>query len=578
MTFEEIEHPKGIEIDPETLGKALSQQRLRVDINQREYAWEDSEVEDLFLDISNVMSTGRSGAEHFFGAIVVTRDKGKQPKVVDGQQRLATTVILIAAIRDYLYVNGDKPRAQALETEFLITVDTDSLEPLPHLKLSANDNPYFRKRILALPDTEERMGAVAERPSHVRIDTAANIAKKWIAREAASMREGNAYAKLKVWKDFLLERAKVIWVQVPDDITAFRIFETMNDRGLGLSAADLLKNYLFALADDDMPEAYQQWFQMQGSIESVSDDKKAVLDYLRYYWLSAKGHTTRDDLYEDVQKDVKSKASALDLVAKLKSDSILYAALLNPLHNYWNQFPESLQNAVSSLHRLRITQIRPLLLAGVRKFEKDQKELEKFFESLVNWSVRFLISGGLGGGVLEKKYGEGARELSEGKIPNVGRLTDYFIDVIPTDPEFMKNFENAQVSKVYLAKYYLSRLEAQVSPDKDGLQFEVSKRGAINLEHILPLSKKRGIEGDIARSYYTRLGNIALMQQKKNEEMGDKDYKTIKRGVLTNSGFKLTQEAGTYEDWGTAQIDARQKRLAELAVLAWPVRIEDKQS
>lgn len=568
---------RGIEIAPETLGKALSQQRLRVDINQREYAWERDHVEELFQDIANVKQTGKPGAEHFLGAIVVTHDPGKLPKVVDGQQRLATTMILIAAIRDYLYLNNDKGRADAMQTEFLITVDTDTLEPLPHLKLSANDNPYFRKRVLALPDTDERKEAKADRPSHDRINKAAEIAQTWIAREAASTKTGQAYPRLKVWKDFLLERAKVIWVQVPDDITAFRIFETMNDRGLGLSAADLLKNYLFVLADDDMSDAYQQWFQMQGAIESVTDDKKAILNYIRYYWLSAWKHTTKDNLYADVQEEVKSKAEALTMVSKLKGAAGLYAALLNPLHNYWNQFPESLQNAVATLHRLRVVQVRPLLLAGVQKFAHDHKELEKFFESLVNWSVRFLISGGLGTGVLETRYGEAAREITKGNIKTVGKLTDFLKKVIPTDVEFEKDFVGAQVRLVYLAKYYLARLEAEVSPDRDQLQFEVSKRGLISLEHILPLSKKKGAESEIARSYYTRLGNIALLQQKKNEEIGDKDYKTVKSPVLSESGFKLTQEAGGLGDWGTTQITERQERLAKLAVVAWPVRAKGKQ-
>jgi uncharacterized protein with ParB-like and HNH nuclease domain len=85
-----------------------------------------------------------------------------------------------------------------------------------------------------------------------------------------------------VWKDFIEKRARVIWVEVPDDSTAFRIFETMNDRGLGLSASDLLKNLLFALTSARRKtEAQQKWFVMQGAIESVDDDKHALVTYVR---------------------------------------------------------------------------------------------------------------------------------------------------------------------------------------------------------------------------------------------------------------------------------------------------------
>jgi len=357
-----------------------------------------------------------------------------------------------------------------------------------------------------------------------------------------------------------------------DDITAFRIFETMNDRGLGLSAADLLKNYLFALADEDMSEAYQQWFQMQGAIESVTDDKKALLDYIRYYWLSAWAHTIKDKLYADINKRIRSKNEALSLVASLKDSSSLYAALLNPEHNFWNQFPESLRHEVSTLHSLRVTQVRPLLLAGVQKFNSDHKELEKFFRSLVNWSVRFLISGGLGGGVLESKYGAAARQITAGKIQTVKQLADDFVEVIPPDVVFENDFAAAQVKQVYLAKYYLARLEQQATGDAEP-HFEVSKSGGINLEHVLPLSAK-GDDAQIARSYGTRLGNVVLLQQSKNEQIGDKDYHSVKSPVLLGSKFMLTQEAGGKTKWGAEQIIERQKRLAALAVEAWPIQVK----
>ena len=540
-----------IQIDRETLGRALSQKRLRVDINQREYKWEEEHVKELYQDFSDTMADNRPSAEHFLGSIVVTHISNKQSKVVDGQQRLATTMILLAAIRDYLYTHEDKARATALQTEFLITVDTDTLEEIPHLKLSATDNSYFTKRILALPDSEERLTVKADRPSHHRINTAAEIAKTWIDREAAGARPGDAWSRLKVWKDFAAERARVIWVEVPDDVTAFRIFETMNDRGLGLSAADLLKNYLFALAEDDMGNAYQQWFQMQGAIESVTDDKNAVLNYIRHYWLSAWSHAIRDELYAVVKKRIKSKAEALSLLTSLQSNASLYAALLNPEHDFWNRFPESLRHEVATLHKLRITQVRPLLMAGVQKFKNDHKELERFFKSLVGWSVRFLVSGGLGGSVLESRYGIAAREITAGNINTVWELTDSFVEVIPPDPTFEVDFANATVKQTYLAKYYLTALEERVMGDTEP-QFDVSKRGGLNLEHILSESGK-GYDPEIARSYHRRLGNIALLQMSRNEDIGDEDYATVKSPILSSSQFTLTKEAGGKSEWGRSK-------------------------
>src|ERR1017187_9068295 len=100
-----------IDIHKETIGRALNQQRLSVDTFQREYKWEEDHINDLFQDFSEVITSGVPGAEHFLGSIVVTKDQQERPKIVDGQQRLATCLIFLAAMRDYLYTHNDKERA-----------------------------------------------------------------------------------------------------------------------------------------------------------------------------------------------------------------------------------------------------------------------------------------------------------------------------------------------------------------------------------------------------------------------------------------------------------------------------------
>lgn len=133
-----------IQIGRETIGKALREKRLRVDTHQREYAWEEDNVIELFQDFADVMASGVPGAEHFLGSIVVTQDEAKRPKIVDGQQRLATCLIFIAAIRDYLYTHDDSERAQILESLYLVTPDPDTLDSEPHLQLNGADNEFFR--------------------------------------------------------------------------------------------------------------------------------------------------------------------------------------------------------------------------------------------------------------------------------------------------------------------------------------------------------------------------------------------------------------------------------------------------
>jgi uncharacterized protein with ParB-like and HNH nuclease domain len=92
-----------IEFDKETIGHILQGRKgLHVPINQRSYQWKKEHVEDLYKDLNGALTT--NAEEYFLGTIVVVmRPKSKDIEVYDGQQRLATSMILIAAIRDYFF-------------------------------------------------------------------------------------------------------------------------------------------------------------------------------------------------------------------------------------------------------------------------------------------------------------------------------------------------------------------------------------------------------------------------------------------------------------------------------------------
>ena len=90
----------GINANDVGIGATLNQNSLMVPPNQRSYAWEESHVQTLFEDLSGAISVGSQ--PYFLGTLVLTQGDTDRLEVADGQQRLATTSILIAAIRDYL--------------------------------------------------------------------------------------------------------------------------------------------------------------------------------------------------------------------------------------------------------------------------------------------------------------------------------------------------------------------------------------------------------------------------------------------------------------------------------------------
>ncbi len=126
------------------LADILKQNRLVVPRNQRDYAWTAKEVKTLLEDLGRSINEGHD--DYFLGTIVTIKGDNEVLEVVDGQQRLATTAIVLAEIRDYLK-SRNRVRADFIESEFLTSIDWDSEERVPRLRLNVDDNEYFRSRV-----------------------------------------------------------------------------------------------------------------------------------------------------------------------------------------------------------------------------------------------------------------------------------------------------------------------------------------------------------------------------------------------------------------------------------------------
>jgi hypothetical protein len=209
--------------------------------------------------------------------------------------------------------------------------------------------------------------------------------------------------RLYEWIAFLREYAVVIEIRVPDQFNAYTLFETLNDRGLRASQADILKNYLFGKAQDRLNEVAPKWSSMASVIESVDLDD-LLLIYLRHYWISQHGPTIEKELADKIRQHVIGRQQAVDLTIELASSSIDYAALFSPLeHTGWVGFEKQSRAYIYVMTRiLQIEQVRPILLSILRKFEP--KEATSAFKLLLSWSVRFLIAGS-GGSEMDPRSG-----------------------------------------------------------------------------------------------------------------------------------------------------------------------------
>lgn len=554
-----------IRFDNKGIATVISQNLLKVPLNQREYSWEENHISELFTDLSNAVEKQQS---YFLGTIVLTTGEDGSTEVSDGQQRLATTSILIAAIRDYFYHNNERVRSQSIENQFLKTVDYKTTENYSRFRLNVDDNEFFANYIIASPNEAQRKNAKPSKESHNRIKNASKLAKRHIDNIVSQYsKHEHKVTRLVEWVDFLSFSANVILLKVPDHLNAFMMFETLNDRGLKASQVDLLKNHLLSLTGNRIKEGQQKWSQMLGTLESVKED--LALTYIHHYLIMKHGQTKLRDVFNKVKQSVNSQGQAIAFLDDLAECSNDYISLFNPENKKWNEYNSITRKHISTLNRdLDTEQSRPLIFAVIRYFSKT--ETTKALRLFVFWTVRIMIGGIRGGGKYDVAYSSAANKIASKKITNVKELFKALEDVIPNDIQFEQSFSNFTTSKAHFARYLLRSLEIKKKNEPDPEFNPNENELVINLEHILPENPSTDwkINPDEAAFGYRKLGNMVIMQAKKNSIIGNSKF-SEKKKFFNDSAYLLTQEVSKYKKWDIEEINKRQKELAKLALETW---------
>lgn len=562
-----------INVVPEAIGNALKSKTLKVPANQREYAWKDRHVDDLLNDLEAAIQN--NAAEYFLGSIVAIAAGDEQQMIVDGQQRLATSLMLLATVRDYHDNTKDPDTARRFEERYLLRKHYLGNEQKPNLYLNEIDREYFYSRIILPPADPRRKESESLKntklsPSHRLIDRAGKRIAQKIANYLSEVALKHRPQALDKWVDFLDKKAKVIWVTVPDESSAYLIFETMNDRGLELSASDLIKNYIFGRVDkDDLDTAKSHWTLMVGTLSSVAGTE--VKDYVRHYWVSRHNVVRSQELFNAIREEVKSPEHSLSFAKSLSKSSGNYVALLNSDHPTWARYQESAKKAIKMLQLLGVKQTRPSLLAAMEKMRS--KEASALIVMILGWSVRLLAAGTQGSGDVESAYGLAAERLSTGKISKAKEVADVIVPkIVPKDEAFAIDFSTISVGESKMARYYLRAMERALRNESEPYFLPNDEEG-INREHIMPEERKGAwleVPENVHAEYVQRLGNFVLMPVKENSKLDTEGW-PVKKKHFSNSQYLLTKEVSKFENWGAQAIETHQRRLAEIAVKTWPL-------
>lgn len=543
----------------------LKAYRLEVPLNQREYRWENKQVTTLFQDLAKAIADEES--EYFLGTIVTIPTELDTLEVVDGQQRLATVAILLAEMRNYLRDGPDDIIARKIDTVFLTEIDAEKREEGTKLSLNIDDNEFFRGMITAKDDKDRPTASLS---SHFLIKGAFDESRKHILRIVAGLNKTDHGDAINRWMRYLEHGARIILLEVLTGANAYKMFETLNDRGLKTSQADLVKNYLLEQAGDRRKlEAQQKWARMRNSLETLDEDDITVT-FLRQAMIAIRGHLRENQVYEAVQDKAKGPTTSLQFLTQLESLSAIYVAIFNPEHERWNPYPDTIRRAIQTLNLLNIRGLRPLMLAVAAKF--PPKEASEAFRLFISWGVRFIITSNTSRGSIDELLAAAAHLVFTGEIIDTKGIRKQVGDAIPLDEEFRRAFEIATVSKAQLARYYLRSLEMAAKGEATPWFIPNDDRQVINLEHILPEQPGDnwpGFSEEDVKSYTRRIGNLALLLAKTNSDLRSSDFKT-KKTAYRDSPYELTRMVLKAASWTNDEIARRQKTLADLALKAWP--------
>lgn len=558
----------------------LRSERLAVPPYQRSYSWRTREdlrlasvssqvqVVDFWTDLRTSYS---NKSAYFLGTVVLAPDPDGSGRklVIDGQQRLATASLLLSAVRDHLRQGGEDASANSVQHEYLAQFDRQAKAERPKLVLNTDDRDYYTRTII-----QSERGVVPKNASQQLIEEA----YAYLAGQVGefSHQFGSAWdSKLNDFIDWMDNQVQVISISVSDEGDAYTIFETLNDRGADLTIADLLKNYLFKHGGNRIDEVRDNWTVTLSNLTSTaSSGNIAFGTFARHLLSSREGLVRQRDVYGRMKRSVTNVEQAVAFSLDLRDSSEVYRSLMDADSDYWTRFPDTqrVTAAVSVLADLKIERYRPMVLAALDTFATTEASI--FLLSLLNWSIRMLCVGRLGGGVSEAAFCDAAKEIRDGSVKSSAELLRLtrLETLIPTDTVFRAAFREWS-PPTQISRYLLRALELEARGEEEPELIVNTNVDQVNLEHILPKNSTRTdwpqYTRDEARLFVGRLGNHCLLQKGPNGRLGNKPWST-KKPVFANSSLLLTRELCDQEDWTKEAIVARQEKLADMAIKVWP--------
>lgn len=545
---------------------------------QRDYSWTEEEWDDLWQDIEAVVYHGTEDS-HYMGYLVLQSDDDKVFSVIDGQQRLTTlSIIVLAALKNLQRViehqiepEQNQQRLDQLMSTYIGYLDPITLLSKPKLTLNRNNDYFYKTYLVALENKIPQRNLKSSEHS-------LREAFEWYDRKIAQKIKSaeNVGVSLATLIEEMSNKLFFTVITVNDELNAYKVFETLNARGVRLSATDLLKNYLFSVIHRDrsasnneaeMVSLEQHWERIVERLGAES-----FPDFLRVFWNSRYSFVRQAELFKRVRERIINRADVFKLIRDIDADMDIYLALTNPSTAQHLSIKQ--RKHMECLRMFSVKQPYSLLMAAYRHLVVD--EFERVLKACVVISFRYNVISGMHTGDQERAYHQTALKISQYKQTSqlrAGEVLQQLHSIYVNDEVFKANFVDKSIKTTSsrnkkVVRYILSEIDFKQSNTRPDLEDD-----SYNIEHVFPQHAQTNwgeFDGADAEDMVFRLGNMTLCEVTLNRAMENKAFEH-KKPYLAQSQFLMTQKIATSSEWTPDKIANRQLHMAKLATSVWRI-------
>ena len=549
------------------------QRKFRIPAYQRQFVWsslKNGEIPTFWDDLKDV-SHDKNSSRYLFGSMIIRKTEDGYSDIIDGQQRLTTITIFLAAARNVLKEIAFKNNEIVCNDAYnIITykinpwigrVADNSSEDALVLNVPSENAIFFRNNI------QQQVSHIdnGHNDSTVKMAKAYNFFYKGIKNEVLGGRAEYSHKPDEAtvvdrYIDTLIEKYVVFYIETSELREAYITFETLNSRGTKLSAADLLKNYFYSKCNPqgDNHIIENVWAEMTRNI----GDSEKVSQYIRYFWISEKDKVSEAQLFKSISKDKTDPIEIEEMAKELEKYSKLFSSVINPKKDdYFNN--GEIVATLDALKVMNFTIFTPLLISMERKkyTRNDIRSVLKKIEILVFKNVTICNHRT---NTIETIILSLSREIYKNRM-SVESIIDALCSEMVEEEDFRKKLKGRKYKDNELPKYILRDL---YNTD------EYVMKNELHLEHILPLSKRclskdwKHITPEQQKEYVYNIGNMTLLHEKLNKPAQDRGIGT-KKQYYSRSDILDNKDLSIKGSWNIGDIEIREEMLIDRITEHW---------